>query len=118
MMTNIKWFNIGLRALMELGIVLAFGMWGFRSGNTSSVKFILGIGAPLLGFGFWGLFDFRQAGTWAEPLRLIQELFISGLAAMAFYVSGEPIWGLILGLVSIIHHVLIYLSGNRLVKSI
>jgi len=33
--------------------------------------------------GFWGAVDFHQAGRLAEPLRLVQELAISGLAAVA-----------------------------------
>ena len=116
MLSILKWFNLTLRALMELGIVVALGHWGYETGNSTSAKFLLGIGAPLVGFGFWGLVDFRQAGSLAEPLRLIQELFISGLAASAWYVAGAQAMGWALGSLSIVHHVLIYLSGEILLK--
>ena len=79
MTSTLKWFNIGLRGLMEFGIVFALGYWGYRLGNSAGVKLLLAIGVPLVGFGFWGLVDFRQAGLLVEPLRLVQELMISGL---------------------------------------
>ncbi|NOH03410.1 MAG: YrdB family protein [Chloroflexi bacterium] len=116
MVSTLKWFNVGLRAVIELGIVVALGYWGYRIGNTTAAKILLGIGVPLIGFGFWGFVDFRQAGSFAEPLRLIQELNVTGLAALAWYLTGSEAWGLALGLVSVIHHILIYFSGGMLLK--
>jgi hypothetical protein len=49
------------------------------------------LGAPLVGFGFWGAVDFHQAGRFAEPLRLIQELAISALAAVACQQRTRPV---------------------------
>jgi hypothetical protein len=81
------------------------------------VKIILGIGVPVFSFGFWGLVDFRQAGHMAEPLRLLQELVISGLAAVAIYSAGQHTLGRTPGLLSIVHHALVYLPGGRLLKT-
>ena len=115
-MSKLKWFNLALRALMEVGIVVALGYWGFTTGSSTGEKLLLGIGAPVIGFGFWGLVDFHKAGSWAEPLRLIEELVISGLAAVALYVAGAEALAWALGLVSIVHHVLVYLLGGTLLK--
>ncbi len=109
-------FNLALRGLMEFGVIIGFGYWGFHTGHNTSTSVLFGIGAPIIGFGFWGSVDFRNAGAFAEPLRLIQELVISGLAAVALYTAGSHIWGLMLGLVSIFHHGLVYILGNRLLK--
>lgn len=116
MLSVLKWFNVGLRALMELGIVAALGYWGYKTGESASAKILLAVGAPLIGFGFWGLVDFRKAGSLAEPLRLIQELVVSGLAALAWYVAGGQAWGWALGLISIVHHILVYILGGTLLK--
>ncbi len=116
MLSTLKWFNVGLRALMELSIIVALGYWGYKTGESTSAKILLAIGAPLLGFGFWGLVDFRKAGSLAEPLRWIQELVISGLAAFAWYMAGSQAWGWALGGISIVHHVLVYLLGETLLK--
>ena len=72
--------NIILRAIMELGIVLASVYWGLHTGKSESTKIILGISTPILIFGFWGLVDFHNACSIAEILRLLQEFnsFISG----------------------------------------
>jgi hypothetical protein len=116
-MSKLKWFNLALRALMETGIVLALAYWGYQIGKNPVMKISLGILAPLIGFGFWGAVDFHQAGRMAEPLRLIEELLISGLAAFALYKVGEPTLGWAFAALSIIYHVLVYLSGGRLLKT-
>jgi hypothetical protein len=67
MLSKLKWFNLTLRALMEVGIVVALGYWGYRTGKSMSAKVSLSIGAPLLAFGFWGSVDFRQAARCLNP---------------------------------------------------
>ena len=116
MASTLKWLNLAFRAMMETGIVVALGYWGYKTGDNASTKILFGIGAPIVGFGFWGLVDFRQAGALAEPFRLIQELVISGLAALAWYIAGAQTWSWALGLISIVHHILVYALGERLLK--
>ena len=109
-------FTLVLRVLMEAGIVAAFAWWGYRADTGTGMKILLAAGAPALGFGFWGAVDFRQAGRLAEPLRLLQELVISGLAAVAVYAAGQHFLGWVLGLLSAVYHALVYLQGGRLLK--
>lgn len=108
--------TLALRVLMETGIVAAFAYWGYHVGTSAGTRIALAVGAPVLGFGFWGTVDFRQAGPLAEPLRLIQELIISGLAAVALYAAGQHILGWALGLLSLGYHTLVYVRGGRLLK--
>ncbi|MFN2198857.1 MAG: YrdB family protein [Anaerolineales bacterium] len=112
----LKWFNVALRGLMEFGIVAAMSYWGYQAGSSPLSGVILAITAPLIVFGFWGLVDFHQAGRMSEPLRLVQELVISGLAAAALFITGQPALGWTLGVISIIYHGLVYLSGETLLK--
>ena len=77
---------------------------------------VLGLGAPVLGFGFWAAVDFHQAGRLAEPLRLIQELAVSGVAALVVYAAGLPVAGIALAALSLVYHALVYASGARLLK--
>jgi Protein of unknown function (DUF2568) len=116
MLTTLRRFNLALRGLMETGIVIGLGYWGWQFGESLGVKVLLAAGAPLLVFGFWGLVDFRWTGAMAERLRLGQELIISGLAAVALYAAGQHGLGWALGLISLIHHVLVYLLGGVLLK--
>lgn len=77
---------------------------------------VLAVVAPVLVFGFWGLVDFRRAGRFAKPLRLVQELALSLLAAAALYFVGQPVPAWILVAVSVAHHALVYALGERLLK--
>jgi hypothetical protein len=116
MVSTLKWLNVGLRAIMELGIVISLGVWGYQASDSAVMKIILCLAAPLIGFGFWGLVDFRNFGSLSEPLRLIQELIITGLAACAWHSAGAQAWGWSLGLLSIVHHALVYILGGTLLK--
>lgn len=102
---------------MEAGIVLALAYWGYQSGETTAMKLLLTIGAPLVGFGIWGAIDFHQAGQMAEMLRLFEELVISGLVAVALYAAGQPLLGWALGILSVVYHISVYLAGDRLLKN-
>ena len=115
-MQKLKWINVALRAVMEIGIVTAFGFWGYRVGNSTLMKILLAIAVPMAGFGFWGAVDFHQLGSAAEFVRLVQELILSILAAFAFYISGLHTLAWILFVLSAIHHSLIYILGDRLIK--
>lgn len=110
-MTPLERLNLGLRGLMELGVVCGLAYWGYRTGGA-----LLAISAPAIGFGFWGGVDFHQAGRAAEAIRLVQELTLSGLAAAGLYLGGRHALGVGLAAVSVIHHVLVYATGNRLLK--
>ena len=105
-----------LRAVMETAVVVGLAYWGFQTADGSMAKIGLAIGAPVVGFGFWGLVDFHQAGRAAEPLRLAQELFISGLVALALWSAGQPFFGLLLAVFSVVYHGLVYATGGRLLK--
>jgi predicted membrane-bound mannosyltransferase len=109
--------NLTLRALTELGVVLALATWGYHAGHSTAAKLVYAIGLPVLGFGLWGVLDFRNAGRFAEPLRLFQELFISGLAALAWYAAGQHALGWALVIISVLHHILVYVLGGTLLHS-
>ena len=115
-MTAAQRLILMLRVLLEIGVVVALGWWGFHTGDSTVAKVLLGIGAPGVGFGFWGAVDFRRARH-AESLRLGQELAVSGLAAAAWYAAGQHALGIALAALSIGYHALVYASGERLLKS-
>lgn len=115
-MTSFERLNLALRASIEAGVVGGLAYWGVHTGDGTAEKIVLGIGAPLVGFGFWGAVDFHQAGRLAEPLRLTQELAVSGLAALALYAAGQHTLGLTLAGLTLLYHALVYGSGGRLLN--
>jgi hypothetical protein len=112
----IFWPTLGLRALMETGIVIGLAFWGFQAGLGTAAKVLLAIVAPVIGFGFWGAVDFHQVGRAAEWLRLAQELLVTGLVALALWSAGQPVFGFAMAALSVVYHALVYLSGGRLLK--
>ena len=113
---SLKGLNLALRGVMEAAIVFGLGYWGWKTGTGAWSRIALAILAPTVGFGIWGLIDFRSAGVLAEPLRLIEELVISAIAALGLYVAGQPALGWGLAALSVAHHGLVYLLGERLIK--
>jgi hypothetical protein len=116
-MPKLNWVTLALRVTMEAAIIAALAMWGYHAGPGTVSKLVLALAAPAIGFGLWGAVDFRQVGRFAEALRLVQELAISGLAAAAWYAAGQHAAGSALAIVSVAYHGLVYLGGSRLLKT-
>jgi uncharacterized protein DUF2568 len=114
-MSAMQKVNLTLRVLLELGVVAALAYWGVHAGQSGFAKVLLGIGAPLVGFGLWGAVDFHRSGH-GEILRLVQELLISGLAAAAWYAAGPHGLAIALATLSIVYHTFVFASGERLLK--
>lgn len=112
----LSWFNVGLRGVMEFGVIAAMAYWGYQTGTSHFIKLVFAVLAPVIAFGFWGLVDFHNAGSHAELLRLVQELLITGIAALALFNAGQHILAWIFGIISILHHSLVYLLGQTLLK--
>ncbi len=112
----LSWVNVALRGVLEAGIVAGLAWWGIHEGTGLAAKTVLGVAAPAVGFGIWGALDFRFAGRYAEPLRLIEELAISALAALALWVIGQRGLAIALAALSVLHHALVYTLGERLLK--
>ena len=108
--------NVGVRAVMELGIVVGFAVWGWHVAPSRIASVALAVTMPAAAFGFWGAVDFRFAGAHAETLRLVQELAVSGLAAAAFYASGVPTLAWTQVGLTVAHHAATYALGERLLE--
>lgn len=115
-MSVLKWINVALRGVMETGIVLALAYWGYHTGESASIKILLAILAPAIGFGFWGAVDFRNFGHSSEYLRLTQELIVCALVTYLLFIVEQHLLAWIFAIISVIHHMLVYLLGERLLK--
>ena len=113
-MTAVQRMLLALRVVLEVGVVAGLAWWGYRTGGGGGTGALLAILVPTIGFGIWGAVDFHRAGRLAEPLRLTEELLISGLAAVGLIAVGPASsgWGL-LGF-SVVYHLLVYTNGERL----
>lgn len=117
-LTNQQKLNLTLRAVLEFGIVLAFGFWGYNLGNNEGSKLFLLLLFPIVGFGIWGAIDFHQLEKNAELYRLIEELLISFIASYGLYTIGQTVLAVSLAVLTIIYHILVYSFGERLLQNI
>ena len=73
-----------VRFLLELCMLGALGYWGFKTGDSAAMKWVLGLGAPLLAAVVWGLFIAPKA-TFEVPkaVWLGLQVVLFGAAAVA-----------------------------------
>jgi len=50
-----------VRFLLELCMLGALGYWGFKTGDSAAMQWLVGIGAPTLAAVVWGLFIAPEA---------------------------------------------------------
>lgn len=108
-METLKLLNLGLRFLLELCLLVIFGYWGFKAGGDNTfLKFLLGIGAPVLVAVIWGVFLSPKPNIQiGEPWRFILELIIFGLAFWALYKIGKINLAIAFGVIYLINKILI-----------
>ncbi len=97
MLEILKATNLGLRFLLELIALGALGYWGFRTGQSALLRWVLGLGTPLLAAVVWGNFIAPKAPFQVPGL----DLLVFGLAAAGLYAAGRAelaaIYGLVVG---------------------
>lgn len=89
-MEMIKLINLGLRFLLELCILVIFGYWGFKTGSNTFMKFLLGLGSPILFAVVWGTFLAPKSSMrLGEPWLFLLEVVLFALAMWALYSIGK-----------------------------
>lgn len=106
-MEIIKMFNLSVRFLLELCILVIFGYWGFRTQGSGLIKALLGIGSILTFAVVWGVFlapksSMRLQGLWALSL----EILIFGLTVWALYSTGKRSLAMIFGTIYLLNKIL------------
>jgi hypothetical protein len=112
---------LAVRFLLELGALYAYAYWGWTQ-HTGIPKFIWTIGVPLVAAILWG--TFRVPGEIGKVpvavpgiLRLLIEILVFGGAVWAFYAAGRSSWGLIFGIIVILHYIASYDYVLRLLRT-
>jgi hypothetical protein len=109
----LKNVNPALAFLLELGVLAALVFWGFSSGSGTLAKIVFGIGAPVLAIIIWALLGAPNApwhleGIWYLLLRIV----FFGSAAVALYVAGQHVLGVVFALLFVVNTTLMYVWGQ------
>jgi hypothetical protein len=116
--------NLGLRFLLELASLFAFGYWGWTQ-HDGALRFILVIGIPLLAAAIWGTFrvpaDASANGKAPVPipgwLRLLIEIIFFSSAVWCLLHANAITAGWLLGGLILFHYIISYDRIGWLLKS-
>lgn len=106
-MEMIKLINLGLRFLLELCILVIFGYWGFKTGSNTFMKFLLGLGSPILFAVVWGTFLAPKSSMrLGEPWLFLLELALFALTIWALYSTGKVNLTAVFGVIYVLNKIL------------
>lgn len=106
-MQAIKGANLAVTFILELCLLVAFGYWGFTTGDSLWLKILLGIGTPVLAAVLWGLFMAPKAARrLPSPWHEIAQVVFFALGTAALYAAGQPTFALLFAVVFAVNFVL------------
>jgi hypothetical protein len=95
MLAAAKYANMALMFLLELGVLVSAGYWGFTLDRHWALRLVAGIGAPALFVLAWALFGAGGGANAIVPLtgwaRVVLEIVWFGGGALALYGAGAAL---------------------------
>ncbi len=109
-MAVLKNINLALSFLLELAMLVAFGYWGFNTGSSTIVHWILGLGVPVVAIVIWSVFNapLSKRRLTRTP-RIILEVVMFSLGALVLAVVGQTTWAAIFAVFIVVNQILIYI---------
>ncbi|MCG7344766.1 YrdB family protein [Sporosarcina sp. ACRSL] len=102
--------NLAIRFMLEMCGLVAVSYWGFQTGSGFLMKAVLGIGSPFLLATIWGIFVAPKSALRVKGSgRVVLELIIFGVAALAIYDVGKLTLAIILAIVAVVSSILNHL---------
>lgn len=104
---------LGVHFLLELCALAAAAWWGFKTGGSGGMKFLLGVGVPLLLAVVWGVFRVPNEpgpAVVAVPgwLRLLIEWGVFAFAVWGLHAAGQPALARIFGAAVLLNYALMF----------
>ena len=95
-MQLIKTINLTLAFLLEIGMYVSFGYFGFQCSKNVVLKYGLMMGLPLVVMVLWGLFAAPKASYRLESShRVLFELALLGFSFFLLHKAGHSTWAII-----------------------
>lgn len=109
LLTVVQYANLGVRFLLELGVLAIAGYWGFRTGQGWMWKGIAGIGLPLVLALLWSMMGSPKASIRLdEPYYFLFQLAMFGLPVVLLALLGRTDGAIGYGAVALLNLILIY----------
>ena len=105
--------NLGLRFVLELGMLAALAAWGIHTGGSTVADILLAVAAPAVAAVLWGLYAAPRSARRLSGGRLLAvQLVLLGLGAAALLAAGWTVLGLVFALLIAVNALLLELSGS------
>jgi hypothetical protein len=87
----VKAANLALRFFLELAALAALAYWGW------GITWVLAVAAPAAWMALWATFGSPKARVQLpDAQRIAFEAVVFGIAAVALWAAGQPIWAIVL----------------------
>jgi hypothetical protein len=109
-MELLKSFNLGIRFLLELCLLVALGFSSYHLFNDQAIKWLAVLGLPILAAVIWGtLIAPKSQYLLDQPLRLLVELILFGLTSVLLYKAGFSTLAVMFIAIVIVNEFLLYI---------
>ncbi len=114
MIQAIKFVYYTIAFLLELGMVGAFFVWGYRQGSETLTKYLFGVGLAALVITFWGLFQAPKAThRFGFGLRMICEIVLFSLSALMLCNAGYKTAAAVFGAATVLKELLTFVFKDE-----
>lgn len=114
MFSLLKNLNLALAFFLELGMLAALCYFGFVIGPDTLTRIGLGIGLPAGAIVIWALFGSpRSKRRWQGSGYLLLRVVLFGVSAIALYIAGQHILGVVFALFWVLNISLVYAWGQK-----
>ncbi len=105
-MDILKSINAALAFFLELTMLVAFSYWGFHGDKSNWMKWVLGIGTPVVVAVIWGLFLAPKADYRLDMMAgIVLSLVLFAAAVIALYQTGHPAMAITFALLIIFNRI-------------
>jgi len=109
-MAILKNINLALSFLLELVMLVAYGYWGFHTGDSTLVHILFGIGLPVIAIIIWSIYNAPQSKRrLPRTPRTILEVVMFGLGALMLAIAGQTTWAVVFVVLIVVNQILIYI---------
>lgn len=103
-MNFIKQINLLVSFLLEVGLIILAGNWGFQQGENSFMKYVFVVAVPAVIIVLWGVWAApKSKRRLKNPARTIFKLAMMALAVFFGYSTGHPAWALSFAFITILN---------------
>lgn len=91
-MNPFKILHLLIAFLLEIGMLVALGYWGFQKSESQLLKYTLVIGIPLVAAVLWGILAAPRSQYRLQlPFRLAFAFLLYSMATIALYQTGHTL---------------------------